>query len=167
MPRSSTTLQWVREIMKNLKMMRKECGFTQKNFADALNISQQCYSDYENERTNPDIATLIQIADLLKTSTDYLLGRTDDLGDIVIQGENNFPTSLLEQRLILDFRKLPAEIQEDYVEFFHSLLRDHALEKILFKTSLLEQELVLDFRKLPAETQDNFVKLFHNLAMSV
>ncbi|MDE5896657.1 MAG: helix-turn-helix domain-containing protein [Clostridia bacterium] len=107
--------------MRNLKALRKESGYTQKDFANKLKVSQQCYSDYENGKTNPDITTLIEIADLLHTSLDNVVGRTDDYGNIVIQSENYFDTSPLEQRLILDFRKLPPNMQDNFVTLFHNL----------------------------------------------
>ena len=71
--------------MTNLKIARLEAGFTQKHIATLLNISQQTYSDYENGRTEPDFETLKNIADILKTSVDYLLGRSDDLGNVTVQ----------------------------------------------------------------------------------
>ncbi len=69
--------------MKNLKIARNESGYTQKSLALLLNISQQSYSDYENERTEPDLKTLSKIADLLNCSVDYLLDRTDDFGSVI------------------------------------------------------------------------------------
>lgn len=102
--------------MKNLKVLRKESGYSQKDFANKLKISQQCYSDYENGKTNPDISTLIEMADLLQTSLDNLVGRIDDFGNIIIQSENSFAMSPLEQQLILDFRKLHPDLQSLLLE---------------------------------------------------
>lgn len=35
----------------NLRDLRKEYGYSQKQVAEKLNISQQTYSDYENGKT--------------------------------------------------------------------------------------------------------------------
>ncbi len=69
--------------MKNLREARDDAGLTQKKISEAIGISQQSYSDYENGRTFPDEMTLIRLANTLNVSVDYLLGRTDDLGAAV------------------------------------------------------------------------------------
>ena len=96
--------------MKNLKEMRKEVGYTQATMAALLHISQQTYSDYENGKTFPDETVLIKIADTLDASTDYLLGRTDDLGAPV---PGNTPQySAEEQKLIEDYRGLAQPLKD-------------------------------------------------------
>lgn len=96
--------------MKNLKEMRKEAGYTQATMAALLHISQQTYSDYENGKTFPDETVLIKIADTLDASTDYLLGRTDDLGAPV---PGNMPQySAEEQKLIEDYRGLAQPLKD-------------------------------------------------------
>lgn len=68
--------------MEKLRIIRKEMGFTQKELANFLNVSQQTYSDYENGKTEPDIDTIIKMAEILQISVDYLVGRTDELGAV-------------------------------------------------------------------------------------
>ncbi len=53
---------------------RKELGYTQQNLADKLNISFQAVSKWENGTSTPDIALLPQIAGILNTSVDALVG---------------------------------------------------------------------------------------------
>lgn len=99
--------------MKNLKIRRKELGLTQLQIAKMLNVSQQCYSDYENEKTDPDLNTLSKLADLLTVSIDYLLGREDDFGNIVVQGtEEPFFTTPQEQEFIIKLRSLSSSTRE-------------------------------------------------------
>lgn len=50
---------------------------TQKQLADYLQIHQTTYSDYELGHLNIPIAVMDKLADLYKTSIDYLVGRTD------------------------------------------------------------------------------------------
>ncbi len=89
--------------MKNLRNVRKECNLTQKQIAELLNISQQSYSDYENEKTQPDFETLIKIADALNVSIDYLLGRTDELGGVITSPLSpTVPALTDEERQLLD-----------------------------------------------------------------
>ena len=104
-----------------LKDLRTEKKYTQSEVAKSCNVSTQCISSLEMGTRNPTGSTLSALADFFGVSTDYLLGRTDEFDNIIIQTENNFPTSPLEQRLIMDFRKLPAETQDNFVQLFHNL----------------------------------------------
>ena len=57
--------------------MKIDCDLTQKQVAPLLGISQTGYSKYETGENDIPTAVLIKLADFYKTSTDYLLGRTD------------------------------------------------------------------------------------------
>lgn len=57
--------------------MRDEAGISQKTLADAIGVSQQSVNKYENHNIEPDIETLIRIADYFNTSVDYLIGHSD------------------------------------------------------------------------------------------
>ena len=60
-----------------LKSLRKDKGINQNEIAKYLNISQVAYSYYEIEKRNIPIEILEKLADLYKTSIDYLIYRTD------------------------------------------------------------------------------------------
>ena len=64
-----------------LKMIRQKRGFSQEEMAEKLEISSRSYQRYEAIKgyCAPPLDTLINIADLLDVSTDYLLGRDDFL----------------------------------------------------------------------------------------
>lgn len=61
-----------------LKTLRISNGYTQKDLAKILNLAQTSIANYENGARNPDMTTLIKIADLFYCSLDYLLGRNID-----------------------------------------------------------------------------------------
>ena len=58
-----------------LRQLRDEQKKTQLELANDLHISQKTYSNYENGTRQPNIETLIDIANYYKTSIDYLVGR--------------------------------------------------------------------------------------------
>ena len=64
-------------MLPNLKLLRREMGISQQSLADAIGMSQQSINQYENHRIEPDIQTLMQMADFFHTSIDYIVGRTD------------------------------------------------------------------------------------------
>ena len=62
-------------IGERLREARKMAGLTQRTVADRLKIYRQTISYFENNTRNPNIKTLVALADIYGTSTDYLFGR--------------------------------------------------------------------------------------------
>lgn len=52
-----------------------ETGVTQQELADGIGITAPAVNHYVNGRREPDIATLIKLADYFGVSVDYLIGR--------------------------------------------------------------------------------------------
>ena len=61
-----------------LKDIREDLDITQQQLADYLHIRQNTLSQYENGQRSLPIDTLQKLADYFNTSTDYILGRTDE-----------------------------------------------------------------------------------------
>ena len=61
-----------------IRDMREDHDLTQRQLAAILGMPQPQYSRYEQGLRDIPTVTLIQLADLYKTSTDYLLGRTNN-----------------------------------------------------------------------------------------
>ena len=70
----------------NLRRMREDAGFSQKEFADMLSIRVTTYRNYENTLREPSYDILVRMAEILGTSTDALLGvkKTDSNYDDVL-----------------------------------------------------------------------------------
>ncbi len=62
---------------ERLKKLRRERGVPQKELAEYLGISIRGYQFYESEDNEPNVKTLIALADFYQVSIDYLVGRTD------------------------------------------------------------------------------------------
>lgn len=60
-----------------LKDLREDNDITQTEIAEILNIRQNTYSQYENQKRDIPISLLWKLADYYDTSIDYLVGRTD------------------------------------------------------------------------------------------
>ena len=96
---------------ERLKELRKTHSLSQKALASHLDLSPSSICEWENLRSEPNIESLSKMSDLFECSIDYLVGREDDLGNIVVQSDSDFATSPAEQRLVLDFRRLPPDTQ--------------------------------------------------------
>ena len=67
------------EIMKyeNIRNLRIDRGYTQKQIAEYLGISQNTYSQYEVGILNYPVDAIVKLAAFYGVSTDYLLGLTN------------------------------------------------------------------------------------------
>ena len=65
----------MREVGKKITEGRRAKGMTQMALADALGISYQAVSSWENGRTMPDISKLPEISEILGISVDEILGK--------------------------------------------------------------------------------------------
>lgn len=62
---------------EHLKQIRKAKGFTQKDVATAIEITERNYQCYESGSKKPGFDSLIALADFFDISLDYLVGRSD------------------------------------------------------------------------------------------
>ena len=61
-----------------IKDLREDHDLTQKEVAAYLHIKQNTYSQYENCKHQLPLEALVGLAMLYNTSTDYILGLTDE-----------------------------------------------------------------------------------------
>lgn len=59
---------------ENFKNIRKQCGLSQQEVADKLQIKQSSVSDWENDVSRPDYEKLIALAELYDVTLYELLG---------------------------------------------------------------------------------------------
>lgn len=97
-------------MLKNLKILRNSKGSSQQQLADAIGVSQQSVNKYENHNIEPDIGTLIAIADFFETSVDYVIGNTDI--NKKIESVQTYDLNRDESALIDDYRKLCKKERE-------------------------------------------------------
>ena len=65
--------------MLKIRDIREDHDLTQKQVSQLLNCTQQTYSRYETGEITIDIFNLMKLADFYNTSTDYLLGLTNEI----------------------------------------------------------------------------------------
>mgnify|MGYP004511913943 FL=1 len=57
-----------------LKECRKAKGMSQVTLSRLVGVTQQAVGKWETGRSNPDPQMLVRLAEVLETTTDYLLG---------------------------------------------------------------------------------------------
>ena len=61
------------ELRERLKEHRARLGLSQEELADRIFVSRQTISNWENEKTYPDIVSVVKMSDLYHVSLDHLL----------------------------------------------------------------------------------------------
>ena len=64
-------------MYQRIRDLREDSDLLQKDLAQVLQCTQVCYSNYEMGKRDIPTEVLIQLARFYHTSTDYLLGLTD------------------------------------------------------------------------------------------
>ncbi|MBQ9481695.1 MAG: helix-turn-helix transcriptional regulator [Clostridia bacterium] len=73
--------------MIRLHELRTLKGLTQKQLAEKIGVMNYTIGNWEQGRVEPDIANLISLADAFECSVDYLIGRENEFGNIIINGD--------------------------------------------------------------------------------
>lgn len=102
--------------------LSKQRGYSLKNLAIKAGLAEN--SIYDWKKSTPKADNLQKVADVLNVSTDYLLGRTDDMNSSLA---NNKPTEVdikkaIEQDIMLAFDGKP--ISDKYKRIIIELLSE-------------------------------------------
>ncbi len=62
---------------ENLRIIREDRGYTQKQIAEILETTRQYYSDYENGKREIPIRVYITLSKFYGVSIDYLAGQEE------------------------------------------------------------------------------------------
>lgn len=114
-------------LSQTLKKLRENCGYTQQQVADALNLERSTYTYYETGKTTPDINTIVKLAKIFNVSfidifeqeereqtrsfNDYSLYSKDDLRNVV----HIYELSKMEKVLISLYRLLTNDQQKAFI----------------------------------------------------
>ncbi len=99
----------------NIKDIRMRRNLSQAQVAKALGVSSVVYSRYESGTRQPSIDIILQLADILGVTVDYLLGR-QDIEDSTL--------SDYEVSLLMASRKADERAKQDAL----NMLITHAVE---------------------------------------
>ena len=92
------------DIGGKIKKSRTDAKITQEQAAQALGISRQKISNWENERSYPDIVSVLKMSDLYSVSLDYLLkgeGPMKDYLDYIEESTNTVKSKTRLSKLLV------------------------------------------------------------------
>ena len=99
------------------KALRKEKGLSQVQLAEALKVSKACISMIEIGKNEPTANTLLKYADFFQCTTDYLLGREDAFGNVVVPTEKPAPLPQDEQELLQIYQSVSPAHRSQVLEY--------------------------------------------------
>lgn len=98
-----------RELLHNAEKKQKE-------ICKELEIAPQKLSKWKTGYNEPNLDDIIMLARYFDVSADYLLGRTDDFGNVTVKQSGTELTSE-EEKLLRYFRTLSAIEREQTTEY--------------------------------------------------
>lgn len=107
--------QFFKALGARIAQLRKEAGLSQQAMADALEIPQQTYANYEVARARPPVSLLPELAQLFGISVDDLLGLHR------AGAGKRGPTPQLQQK-IEQLSRLPKAKQKVVLEMLEGVL---------------------------------------------
>ena len=97
---------------ERIKKLRLDRGMSQQDLGDMIGVTKVSICGYENGTRTPSLETLDILADILETSTDYLLGRTDKKSN-----------ELKQQDISIDDYNIIKEIR-NYNHLYFKMIKD-------------------------------------------
>lgn len=100
--------------MLKIRELRVEKNLTQKDFAQKIGSTNKNIWAYEKGLAVPPLDVLIEMSNFFECSIDYLVGRTDDLGNVIVKRE----TMTDKETQLLDiFQRIPSIYQSQVIEY--------------------------------------------------
>ena len=108
--------------MNNIKKLRNKFGINQTELGNKIGLSARAIGFYESSDRDIPTSKLQKIADYFNVSTDYVLGRSNDLQDDVKQIPlldkiaAGYPTQMFAD--VIDYIDIPADMARGNKELF-------------------------------------------------
>ena len=111
--------------MHRLRELRFDFGLTQRELAEKLSLTQTTIGKYERGELEPSIEVLKNLSGALECSVDYLIGHSDDFGNVTVYRQTEALNSLSEeeQKIIDVIRKTTPTNANEWITMYAELPR--------------------------------------------
>ena len=140
--RTEMLLRARKKYSKRLEYCMTNKGVNSSDIIHLLDIKQQTYSDYINEKTLADNIKLIMLSKTLGCSIDFLLGLSDTTNYTAYRSHfafNKFGFSAESFNKLSELRHNHANIYSDIINTFNHLLEEKNLETLYNISNYLKQ----------------------------
>lgn len=101
-----------------LRELREDKNLSQEELAKAIGTSQTNIGRWEKGLNEPSYRYVVLLADFFGVTTDYLLGREDDFGNVSVK--NNADLTDDEKLILETYRNLPIQRRKTFMLFVQS-----------------------------------------------
>ena len=105
--------------INRLKECREKLGISKQEAARRIGISQPAYLRYESGDRKPSLQTTKEIAKVLNTSVDYLIGESDDSIPILLEINKNDNSELF--RIVELCSQMDEKQQKRIISYINKL----------------------------------------------
>ncbi len=102
--------------MYRIKQLREEKNLSQRALASLIGASNKAVNFWEAGKVEPSAKYICALADVFECTTDYLLGREDDLGNVNVMRELSEDERLWLSRLS-KLTKKQADEALNYIDY--------------------------------------------------
>ena len=108
---------------ETIKLLRRSFELTQPQLAERIGVSKGIISIWENNINEPKATYVKKLCDFFEVSADYLLGRSDDFGNVTVKAEKTGEFLAPDEKsLMKNYRNLSAEWKnqvQTYIELIN------------------------------------------------
>lgn len=104
---------------KRLAELMEENRLTKAKLADETGIPLQTICNWVNRGSQPSADRVAKLADYFEVSTDYLLGRSNELG--IIETDANLSQD--EEELLMIFRRMDEKVKYQVLGFAKGMMK--------------------------------------------
>ena len=112
--------------MSNIKKLRFDHKMSQEELAKHLNLTQTSVSAWETGKAQPDTQSLIMLSKLFCTSTDFILGLTNESGVVLNAVDNKAPVNQAGGNLTVG----EIQLSNEEVEIFQTIRKSDMQAKV-------------------------------------
>lgn len=98
-----------------IKELRIANEYTQLELAEKVGCNQTAIGKYERGDLEPNIETLSKLSHIFNCSIDYLVGNSDDFGNIVVSSQSTDQNLSLNEKEMLDAFKHLSLFEQDSI----------------------------------------------------
>lgn len=148
--------------MNRIKELRKINKMTQEDLAQKLNVKRSAISKYENNTVPLTDTLIINLTDIFKVSSDYLLGITEfPISSLNIN--SNSITNKKKKHLINNYDKLNDNGKNKLLDYSEDLIASNKYNDLILSTVAarskdnnepIKQEYIRDLSKIPPDDTD-------------
>lgn len=149
-----TEKQYTGKFPTRLRELMEKKNISNTSLGSSLGKSKQSISQYRSGLIDPSLDTLIKIADILDTTIDYLVGRTDD-PNVQCSAVDDIGLSDTAVKKLMEYKGM-EDIGYSHLMLIDAILSDPKIDDVMEKTMMY-------FAMIQAK---QIVKHFHQKAVA-